>query len=266
MENNKKFLVCIDPGHGPGTVNGSPDGTYKEREFAFDMGLRIKTLLEVAGVDVILTRTEDVKPSLTERARVSNNAGADLFVSLHSNAPGAAADPDGDGWSDPSGLLIYTSQAGEEAQRNKAARAILSKMEEAGVKLFGGGLAHKGWAVLTGTNAPAVLIEYGFHTNVGDVALLKDTVYRGELAKATAWGILAYLGVAEAEEDKVEGVDKLPVPNLDTTQPWYAKAQAWAKELGISDGTRPLELCTRAEVWQMLFNYDRASQEARRGE
>ncbi len=260
MENNKKYLVCIDPGHGPGTVNGSPDGTYKEREFASDMGLRIKTLLEVAGVDVILTRTEDTKPSLTQRAMVSNNMGADLFVSLHSNATG------GSGWSDPSGLLIYTSQAGEEAQRNKAARAILSKMEEAGVKLFGGGLAHNGYTVLTATNAPAVLIEYGFHTSQGDVALLKDPAYRDKLAKATVWGILDYLGVSEAEEDKVEGVDKPPVPNLDTTQPWYAEAQAWAKELGIADGTRPLELCTRAEVWQMLLNYDMASQEARRGE
>lgn len=257
---DKKYLVCIDPGHGPGTVNGSPDGTYKERECAWDMGQRITALLEAAGVSVIITRTEDTKPSLTQRAMVSNNMGADLFVSLHSNATG------GSGWSNPSGLLIYTSQAEEIAERNKAARAILAKMEEAGVNLFGGGLAHNGYTVLTATTAPAVLIEYGFHTNQGDVALLKDTAYRDKLAKATVWGILDYLGVSEAEEDKEEGWDKPSVSNSDTTEPWYAKAQAWAKDMGIADGTRPEEPCTRAEVWQMLKNHDRASQEALRGE
>lgn len=27
--------VCLDPGHGPGCVNGSPDRSYKEYEFAW---------------------------------------------------------------------------------------------------------------------------------------------------------------------------------------------------------------------------------------
>lgn len=221
----KNFLACIDPGHGPGTVNGSPDGTYKEREFAWDMGQRVTALLEAAGVSVILTRTEDTKPRLTERAGVSNNAGADLFVSLHSNATG------GSGWSDPSGLLIYTSQAGETAGRNKAARAILAKMEEAGVKLFGGGLAHNhSYTVLTATNAPAALIEYGFHTNQGDVALLKDPAYREKLAKATVWGILDYLGISDAEEDKVEGLDNTP-------DAWAAEAVNKAIAAGVIQGS-----------------------------
>lgn len=261
---DKKYLVCIDPGHGPGCVNGSPDGTYKEREFAWDMGLRLRSLLEEAGVRVLVTRGEEEKPSLSRRARLSNSLDTDLFVSLHSNAAG------GSGWSDPSGLLIYTSRPGEEAGRNKAARAILSKMEAAGVKLFESGLAHFGWTVLTATNAPAMLVEYGFHTNQGDVALLKDTAYRDKLARATANGILDYLGFSEAEEDKEEGVEEPPVPNLGTQPPWYADAQEWAVSMGIIQGTdnglKPEAVCTRAEVWQMLKNYDRASQEARRGE
>lgn len=33
---------------------------------------------------------------------------------------------------------------------------------------------------------------------------------------------------------------------------WYSDAQAWVKELGIADGTRPLDNVTRAEVWVML--------------
>lgn len=221
---DKKYLVCIDPGHGPGCVNGSPDGTYKERELAWDMGIRLRSLLEEAGVRVMVTRSEEEKPSLSRRARLSNSLDTDLFVSLHSNAAG------GSGWSDPSGLLIYTSRPGEEAGRNRAARAILARMEAAGVKLFSGGLAHNGYTVLTATNAPAVLIEYGFHTNQGDVALLKDTNYRELLAKATANGILDYLGLSEAEEDREEGLDNVP-------DPWAAEAVAKAIKAGVIQGS-----------------------------
>lgn len=35
-------------------------------------------------------------------------------------------------------------------------------------------------------------------------------------------------------------------------EPWYAADQAWAVEQGITDGTRPDEPATRAEVWAML--------------
>lgn len=61
----------------------------------------------------------------------------------------------------------------------------------------------------------------------------------------------------------------VPTPgtaNITGDKPWYAEAKTWAKELGIADGTRPTDPCTRAEVWQMLKNYDRVSPEAQRGE
>ena len=234
-------IACLDPGHGPDTVNGSPDGSYKEREFAWDMYTRVRPLLEARGVKVIVTRTENTKPSLTDRAKVSNNAGADLFVSLHTNAFGSG------GWDAASGLLIYTSMAGDSAGRNKAARAILARMEKSGVALHGSGLAHNiEYTVLAKTNAPAVLIEYGFHTNKADVALLKDSAYRDKLARATAAGICDYLGVAW--EDGTE-------PEKPQEAPWYAEAVAWAVAHGITaDGSRPEDPATRAEVCQMLYN------------
>ena len=94
-----KHTVCLDPGHGPGNVNGSPDGTYKEWEFTWDMAQRIKPLLEAQGVGVVLTKTADNYPSLTERANISNKSKPDCFVSIHTNAYGEG------GWSSASGLL-----------------------------------------------------------------------------------------------------------------------------------------------------------------
>lgn len=45
------------------------------------------------------------------------------------------------------------------------------------------------------------------------------------------------------------------VPKYDkevSSQPWYAEAQKWVVAKGISDGSRPTDTATRAEVWAML--------------
>ena len=240
-----KYTVCLDPGHGPDTVNGSPDGSYKEREFAWDMYTRIRPLLERHGVNVICTRTEDTKPSLTARCEVSNQAGANLFVSLHSNAD-SAKNLDKDGWGTARGLMIYTSSGPMTAKRNVAATAIVNRAHEAGVLLHESGVTHQiEYTVLVKTNAPAVLIEYGFHTNREDVDLLKDSSYRDKLAEATAKGVCDFLGIAWTAESGVDGTD---TPAADRA------AEAWqkAKDKGVLDGTRPTDPVTRQELAVVL--------------
>lgn len=238
-----KYTVCLDPGHGPGCVNGSPDGRYKEQEFTWDMAGRIRPLLEAQGVKVVLTRSAETWPGLTARAKVSNDVGADLFVSLHSNAA------NNNGWSEPSGLMIFTSSGGDSAGRNRAAKAILTRMQEAGVALFGGGLAHSMFTVLAATNAPACLIEYGFHTNQGDVALLETSVYRDKLAKVTVAGICDYLGVAQRLEDQETGTG-------DAVADWAAEAWDWCVREGLLDGSRPADAVTRQELAIVLARLD----------
>ena len=235
-----KYTVCLDPGHGPDTVNGSPDGSYKEREFAWDMYTRIRPLLERHGVNVICTRTEDTKPSLTARCEVSNQAGADLFVSLHSNAEGVS------GWGTARGLMIYTSSGPMTAKRNVAATAIVNRAHEAGVLLHGSGVAHQiEYTVLAKTDAPAVLIEYGYHTTREDVDLLKNSSYRDRLAEATASGVCDFLDIAWTAESGGEGTD---APASD----WAAEAWRKASDKGVLDGTRPTDPVTRQELAVVL--------------
>lgn len=221
-----KKIVCLDPGHGPDTVNGSPDGTYKEKEFAWDMYTRISPLLEAHGVHTICTRTEDTNPSLTERANVSNKANATCYVSLHSNAAG------NDGWYNASGLEIYTSQGPMTAQRNILASDLVNAFHAAGVSLRSSPIKHQMYTVLAKTDAPACLIEYGFHTSKEDVEKLKDSDYRDKLAEATAKGICTYLGV-EWEETEVseldKAVDKLAAAKL-INSPDYWKGGVYSAE------------------------------------
>src|SRR5699024_9625739 len=63
-----KPIVCLDPGHGPGCVNGSQDGSYKECEFTWDLYTRLRPLLEEQGITVVSTReTESDYPGLSAR-------------------------------------------------------------------------------------------------------------------------------------------------------------------------------------------------------
>lgn len=230
-----KPIVCLDPGHGPGNVNGSPDGSYKEREFTWDMYTRLKPLLEAQGITVIGTRTEKEVPSLTARASVSNNAGADLFVSIHSNAAGNG------GWYSASGFIAFTSSGPDSAPRNKAASAIINEVKASGIKLFSNPLAHERYTVLTATTSPAVLMECAFHTNEEDVKNLKSDTWRDNLAEAVCAGICDFLGVEVLEADKESG-------EPDGADEWAKDAWQKAKDKGVMDGTRPRDNITRQEV------------------
>ncbi|WP_289025993.1 N-acetylmuramoyl-L-alanine amidase [uncultured Flavonifractor sp.] len=230
-----KHTVCLDPGHGPGNVNGSPDGTYKEWEFTWDMAQRIKPLLEAQGVGVVLTKTADNYPSLTERAETSNKAQPDCFVSIHTNAAGEG------GWSSASGLEIYTSAGPMTAQRNVLASGLVNAFHAAGVTLRSEPIKHEMYTVLAKTDAPACLIEYGFHTNKADVEYLKDTKYRDKLAEATAKGICTYLSVDWKKDEPVSDWEQ------ERDEAWQA-----AKEAGILDGTRPEDPVTRQELAVVL--------------
>ena len=230
-----KHTVCLDPGHGPGNVNGSPDGTYKEWEFTWDMAQRIKPLLEAQGVGVVLTKTADNYPSLTERANISNKSKPDCFVSIHTNAYGEG------GWSSASGLEIYTSAGPMTAQRNVLASKLVNTFHAAGVSLRNEPIKHEMYTVLAKTDAPAALIEYGFHTNKTDVEYLKDTKYRDKLAEATAKGICTYLNVNWKKDEPVSDWEQ------ERDEAWQA-----AKEAGILDGTRPEDPVTRQELAVVL--------------
>ena len=239
MSDKKK--VCLDAGHDDKDLgNCSPDKTYYEHEFALDMAGRIKAVLEAAGVEVTETRTDGNEVSLEKRCRIANEAGVDLFVSLHSNAAA------GTGWSSARGwkVLIY----GLNGARYAAAKAVLARVEGVAPAMRSPAIAAgPGYAVLRDTKAPALLIEHGFHTNQEDVALLKDPVYRQKLAYAEAAGILDWLGV--------------PVPEFIPEKTEAERAVEWITGQGIMLGNTSGDLMleqplTRKQFAVMLYRYE----------
>ena len=85
----KLSTVVIDPGHG-GHDSGcvSQDKKTYEKTLTLDISQRFAKKIREAypGVKVILTRNEDKYVTLSGRADIANDAGADLFISIHINA------------------------------------------------------------------------------------------------------------------------------------------------------------------------------------
>ncbi|MDI6868088.1 MAG: N-acetylmuramoyl-L-alanine amidase [Coprothermobacterota bacterium] len=87
--------VVIDPGHGRTTPEGyydggaiGPSGT-KESTINLDIALRLRSLLEGAGIEVIMTRTAERDPStpdLPGRVAIAEASRADLCLSIHNNS------------------------------------------------------------------------------------------------------------------------------------------------------------------------------------
>lgn len=83
----KKFTLVIDAGHG-GNDPGCHGNKYNEKDVALSVALNLAKLVEenCKDVKVILTRKTDVFLELNERARIANDANADLFICIHCNA------------------------------------------------------------------------------------------------------------------------------------------------------------------------------------
>ncbi|MBB4042472.1 N-acetylmuramoyl-L-alanine amidase family protein [Bacteroides reticulotermitis] len=83
----KDFVVVIDAGHG-GHDPGAIGKTSKEKNINLNVALKFGNLIKqnCNDVKVIYTRNKDVFIPLNRRAEIANNANADLFISIHTNA------------------------------------------------------------------------------------------------------------------------------------------------------------------------------------
>ncbi|MFQ5586257.1 MAG: N-acetylmuramoyl-L-alanine amidase [Thermodesulfobacteriota bacterium] len=79
--------IVIDPGHG-GIDTGAigPTGVM-EKDINLAIAQELAELLsKKPGLKIILTRRDDQFIPLTERTAIANRSGADLFISIHTNA------------------------------------------------------------------------------------------------------------------------------------------------------------------------------------
>jgi len=172
------FTVVVDPGHG-GSDPGASSGGFREADINLAVALKVRDKLEQAGINVVMTRTEDVYVSLSDRSEIANATNADLYVSIHVNAS--------DSVTTAKGVETYCLQSGGwgEILAGCIQDAIL-----ANTGAVDRGVKEANFFVLRETSMPAALAELGFITTPEERARLTDPSYQELLADGIAQGTL----------------------------------------------------------------------------
>jgi N-acetylmuramoyl-L-alanine amidase len=213
--------IVIDPGHGGKDIGTSTPGGLAEKEVTLDIGIRLRHLLEQAAFEVVMTRDKDETVPLRQRTALANTQGADLFVSIHLNwidggqvrgietyYLGPTEDPvllqlaaqenrdSGYSLADFRKLLdqIYLSVRRDESRRlaESVQRTLVTALRRSQPTLANRGVKTAPFAVLVGTEMPAILAEVTCLSHPEEARLLATPQYRQDIAQALWQGIRAY--------------------------------------------------------------------------
>lgn len=217
------LLVVIDPGHGGDKDGAIGPNLLKEKDAALAIALALRRSLEALGHRCLLTREDDSSVGLRERTALANEAGADVFVSIHlnslplgpsrrrvsgietyflsaeaSDADAAALahaensdDPDAaqDEVGDPLDAIL------EDLVRTEAHAdsSLLAYRLHSELLLARGsrdrGVRQAPFLVLRGARMPAVLVEVGFLSHPEEAERLADPGEQERIGEALAQGL-----------------------------------------------------------------------------
>ncbi|MBO7292433.1 MAG: N-acetylmuramoyl-L-alanine amidase [Clostridia bacterium] len=193
--------VILDPGHG-GADGGAVgvNGAY-EKDLNLSVALGVAALLREAGVEVILTRTEDIllcgdaakghrkEEDLKNRLAVATAHPDAIFVSIHMNTFSVAK---------YSGLQVYfapTEGSRELAERiqGTVCRQLqptnTRRVQAAGSSIY----------LLDRAVGRAVLVECGFLSNPEECQRLTQKDYQSQLCFSIFYGMMEYIRTTEGE-------------------------------------------------------------------
>ncbi len=247
-EGQKVKKVVIDAGHG-GHDPGAVGKISKEKDIVLSIALKTGKFIEenMPDVEVIYTRKTDVFVELYRRAKIANEAKADLFISIHCNA-NKSTTPYGsetyvmglhrsdanlsvaqtenasilleedyhvkyDGFdpTSPEGYIFFSMLQHAYLDQSLGLASNVQKHFKDRVNLFDRGVKQAGFLVLYKTTMPAILIEAGFISNVKEEKMLASDEGQTYIASA----------IFRAVKEYKQTVERTPIPiaNKETAKP-----------------------------------------------
>ena len=181
-------VVC-DPGHGGSDPGAVSTGGVRESDLNLKLALRFKALAALYyQFDVSLLRAADLCMSLADRAKLANDLAPSCVLSFHCNAAGTPQ---------ASGFEVFTTPG--QTLADPLATHIYEEMDKVapypGRSDYDDGDPDKEarFYVLRNTAAPAVLIEFGFMTNPGDLAVLQNEAEQDGMLQAVCEAVTDWL-------------------------------------------------------------------------
>jgi N-acetylmuramoyl-L-alanine amidase len=229
----RRRLVVVDAGHGgpdrgmTGPLGGGPK--IHEKDVTLAVSKRLGAKLEARGVDVRFTRTRDTLIALSDRGRIANEAGGDLFISIHVNAanprwksPGAArgfetyflaeaktedarrveemenesiqyetaAETEK---GDPLSFIVADMLQNEHLRESSELAELIQRRLGRAHPGPSRGVKQAGFRVLVTAFMPSVLVEIGFGTNADEARYIASPQGQEALASAIAAATVEYL-------------------------------------------------------------------------
>ena len=193
QENVRRNLVVLDPGHGgkdPGKVGADEE---LEKDINLAISLKVREKLEEDGMEVVMTREEDVMLSdgdadnkkledLNRRIGIINEQQPAIAVSIHQNS-----------YSDPAvrgAQVFYFTHSDKGKQAAETLQKELLEFDQENTRDI---KANDTYYLLKKTEVPTVIVECGFLSCPGEAELLTDEAYQEELAGAIAKGIESWV-------------------------------------------------------------------------
>ena len=182
-------VIYIDPGHGgkdPGTI-------YKdiyEKDINLEICLKLQKVLESEGAIVYLTRYGDYdlsnnsysrkKSDLNNRAKIINESGADIYISIHLNSissstwRGAQVFYDDVNEKNIEIANLFQDQLKQDLKTTRKVKEISTMLMNRKIKI------------------PGILIEAGFLSNPNDRYLLRQNDYQYKICNSIRKGLIKY--------------------------------------------------------------------------
>ncbi len=198
------FTVVIDPGHG-GRDPGAIGKVSYEKDINLAIAKRLGNLIKTTHKDVrvVYTRETDKKVKLEDRPLIANQAKANLFISIHTNAledsrmkgtesytfgipSGSASISEKRENASAESTVISTNSTtsiSPYAQQNNYMATEVQKAFKNGNRISKGTKTAR-FVVLKYTAMPAILIEVGYITNDGEENYLNSVAGQKAIAKA----------------------------------------------------------------------------------
>ncbi len=217
---NNINVIVIDPGHGGNDYGAIGQKGTREKDIALNISKELAKLIRKdKQFKVIMTRDRDKTVSLERRAKIANEASADLFISIHANsspkknvrgwnvfflAPAKNdsarsvaqlensaflreqyyEDLEDDEPYDPILSILNEMLITEFQMESHDLAMIMDKEFRKRLKIPARGVDQAGFFVLNKVFTPSVLVESGFISNKNEEKLLKSKKYQKKVAKA----------------------------------------------------------------------------------
>lgn len=218
---NKIDVVAIDAGHGGDDYGAIGQDGAREKDVTLSIAKRLATLIrKEKQFKVVMTRDRDKTVTLEERARIANDAGADMFISIHANA---SPRKQVRGWNVfflapalndsaravaqlENGFFLREAYTGGNPEDSASLNPVASILSDMLMTEFhaesnelaqlvdrefrrqldtpGRGIDQAGFFVLNKVFTPSVLIETAFISNPQEEKLLKDKDYQEKVASS----------------------------------------------------------------------------------